>query len=185
MFSNGFSEKYENIESRIDFYSALNFFEFSQKISFSQRQIFDDIMLRRIVLLAIVWARRLKENYAWDEGKISSYIISLYSLIEDFQRKDKQIAEIERQLQREIDKRLGKKESTGIAPETTDLEHELEKYFRSYVWRTFSKDFYSIHCVISYLWLLYYQIQNLFRIIEGFRFNVSPDILYKKIISEG
>ncbi|HOP47445.1 MAG TPA: V-type ATPase subunit [Desulfobacteraceae bacterium] len=185
VFSNGFYEKYETIESRIDFYSTLNFFEFSKKISLEQRQIFDDIMLRRVVLLAIVWARRLKESYSWDEDKISIFILSLYRVIEDFPWKDRKIAEIIRQLQKEIDERLGKKESTGIVPETTDIEFELEKYFRSYVWRTFSRDFHSIHCVISYLWLLYYQIQNLFKIIEGFRFNVSPDMLYNKINCEG
>lgn len=185
VITDGFSLKYEVIESRIDFSAAAHFLDFSKKILFSQRRIFNEIMLRRIVLFKIVWTRRLKENYGWDDDRIMGYMTSLYDLIHEFKGEEKLISDIERQMQKELDERLGTRESSGVVPEISDIENELEKYFRSYVWTMFSKDFHSIYCVVSYLWLLYYQIQNLFRIVEGFRFNVSPEILHKKIICEG
>ena len=173
-----FPTRYEELESRIDFYAVRHLFDFSKEILFRQRRIFQEVMLRKIVLLKIVWSFRLKQNYGWDDDKISSHLASLYDLIDEFKGKDELVINIERQTNREIN------QSSGGIPEVSDIENDLERHFRFYIWRNFSRDFHSIYCVISYLWLLYYQIQYLFRIIEGFRFKVSPDIISKKITCE-
>lgn len=173
-----FPTRYEELESRIDFYAVRYFFNFSKEILFPQRSIFQEVMLRKIVLLRIVWSFRLRQNYGWDDDKISSHIASLYDFIDEFNGKAELIIKIERQMNREL------AQSSGGIPEVSYIENKLERYFWSYIWKNFSRDFHSIYCVISYLWLLYYQIQNLFRIIEGLRFNVSPDIISKKIICE-
>ena len=178
VIADDFPTRYEELESRIDFCAAKYFFSFSKEILFNQRRIFQEVMLRKIVLLRIVWGFRLRENYGWDNDKISSHLASLYNLIDEFNGKNELIISIERQINRELN------QSLGDTHEILDIENELERHFRSYIWKIFSRDFHSIYCVISYLWLLYYQIQNLFRIIEGFRFNVSPDIISKKIICE-
>ncbi|MBA7662524.1 hypothetical protein ES703_70553 [subsurface metagenome] len=135
-------------------------------------------MLRKIILLRVVWGFRLSQNYGWDDDKISSHLAFLHDLIDEFNGKDELIIKIERQMNKELN------QSSGGIPDVSDIENKLERYFWTYIWKTFSRDFHSIYCVISYLWLLYYQIQNLFRIIEGLRFNVSPDIISKKIICE-
>lgn len=173
-----FPARYEELESRIDFYAVRYFFDFSKEILFPQRSIFQEVMLRKIVLLRIVWSFRLRQNYGWHDDKISSHLASLYDFIDEFDDRAELIIKIERQMNKELNR------SSGGIPEVSDIENELERYFWSYIWKNFSKDFHSIYCVISYLWLLYYQIQNLFRIIEGLRFNVSPDIISKKIICE-
>ncbi|UCF73639.1 MAG: V-type ATPase subunit [Deltaproteobacteria bacterium] len=178
VIADDFPSRYEELESRIDFCAVRYFLSFSKEILFNQRSIFQEVMLRKIVLLRIVWGFRLRENYGWDNDKISSHLASLYDLIDEFDGKDELVINTERQINRELNQSLGR-----IA-EVSDIENELERHFRSYIWRIFSRDFHSIYCVISYLWLLYYQVQNLFRIIEGFRFKVSPDIISKKIISE-
>jgi len=173
-----FPSRYEELESRIDFYAVRYFFDFSKEILFAQRSIFQEVMLRKIVLLRIVWGFRLSQNYGWDDDKIASHLVSLYDLIDEFDGKAELIIKIERQMNKELN------QSPGGIPEVSDIENELERYFWSYIWKNFSRDFHSIYCVISYLWLLYYQIHNLFRIIEGLRFNVSPDIISEKIICE-
>ena len=178
VIADDFPYRYEELESRIDFCAAKYFFNFSKEILFNQRSIFQEVMVRKIVLLRIVWNFRLRKSYGWDDDRISSHLASLYDLIDEFNGKNELISSIERRINRELN------QSLGDTHEILDIENELERYFRSYIWKIFSRDFHSIYCVISYLWLLYYQIQNLFRIIEGFRFNVSPDIISKKIICE-
>lgn len=176
---------YEEFESRIDFCVSASFLGFSKKILFSQRRIFNEIMLMRLVLLKILWSRRLEVNYGWDDTRILSHMDFLFDLIRGVNVREELIINIEKMLERELDRRLRVMESSDTVPEVSDIENELEKYFRSYISKIFSKDFHSIYCVISYLWLVYYQIQNLFRIIEGFRFNVPPEIVYDRIICEG
>ena len=173
-----FPSKYEELESRIDFYFVRYFFDSSKEILFSQRSIFQEVMLRKIVLLKIVWSFRLRQNYGWDDDKISGHLTSLYDFIGEFNGKAELIIKIERQMNKKVHQT-----SDGI-PEVSDIENELERDFWTYIWKNFSRDFHSIYCVISYLWLLYYQIHNLFQIIEGLRFNVSPDIISQKIICE-
>ena len=46
----------------------------------------------------------------------------------------------------------------------------------------FHRDFHSIYCVVAYLWLLFYQIRNLFKIIEGRRFGFSPEVILARIV---
>jgi vacuolar-type H+-ATPase subunit C/Vma6 len=178
VIADDFPARYEELESRIDFCTVRYFLDFSKEASFRQWNILREVMLRRIVLLRVVWSFRLRQNYGWDDDKISSHLASLYDVIDEFNGKAELSVSIERQMNKELEQ-----SSSGI-PEVSDIENELERYFWSYIWRMFSRDFHSIYCVISFLWLLYYQIQNLFGIIEGFRFNVSPDIVSKRIICE-
>ncbi|MBW2004361.1 MAG: V-type ATPase subunit [Deltaproteobacteria bacterium] len=178
VIADDFPARYEELESRIDFYAVRYFFDFSREILFPQSRIFQEVMLRKIVLLRIVWSFRLSQNYGWHDDKISSHLTSLYDFIDEFDDRAELIIKIERQMNKELNR------SSGGIPEVSYIENELERYFWSYIWKNFSRDFHSIYCVISYLWLLYYQIQNLFRIIEGLRFNVPPDIISKKIICE-
>ena len=72
----------------------------------------------------------------------------------------------------------------GQEPSITDIEHHLEKIFFVWVSSMFHRDFHSICCVLGYLWLLYYQIQNLFRIIDGRRFGFSADAILGKLICD-
>jgi vacuolar-type H+-ATPase subunit C/Vma6 len=178
VIADDFPTRYEELESRIDFCAVRCFFNFSKEIFFPQSRIFQEVMLRKIILLRIVWNFRLSQNYGWYDDKISSHLAFLHDLIDEFNGKDELIINIERQINKEL------KQSSGSIPDVSDIENELERHFCSYIWKNFSRDFHSIYCVISYLWLLYYQIQNLFRIIEGLRFNVPPDIISKKIICE-
>ena len=178
VIADDFPFRYEELESRIDFCAVRYFFNFSKEFLFPQSCIFQEVMFRKIVLLRIIWSFRLRQNYGWDDDKISSHLASLYGFIDEFDDRAELIIKIERQVNKELNR------SSGGIPEVSDIENELERYFWSYIWKNFSKDFHSIYCIVSYLWLLYYQIQNLFRIIEGLRFNVSPDIISKKIICE-
>jgi hypothetical protein len=178
VIADDFPTRYEELESRIDFYAVRYFLDFSKEVSFRQGSILREVMLRRIVLLRIVWGLRLRQSYGWDDNTVSSHLASLYDLIDAFNGKAELRVSIERQMNKKLE------QSSGGIPEVSDIENELERYFWSYIWRIFSRDFHSIYCVISFLWLLYYQIQNLFGIIEGFRFNVPPDIVSRKIICE-
>jgi hypothetical protein len=48
-----------------------------------------------------------------------------------------------------------------------DLEYHLEQYFYQRACSLFHRDYHSGYLVTAYLWLLFVQIQNLFRIVDA------------------
>jgi hypothetical protein len=72
----------------------------------------------------------------------------------------------------------------GQEPSVVDIERHLEQNYYTWVSSMFHRDFHSVYCVIAYLWLLFYQIRNLFRIIDGRRFGFSSEAILNKLICE-
>jgi hypothetical protein len=72
----------------------------------------------------------------------------------------------------------------GKEPSVVDIELHLEQKYYAWVSFMFHRDFHSLYCVVAYLWLLFYQIRNLFCIIDGRRFGFSSDEILNKIIRE-
>ncbi len=60
----------------------------------------------------------------------------------------------------------------------------LNQNYYAWIPSVFHQDFHSIYCVVAHLRLLYCQIRNLFRIIDGRRFGMSPDAIINRMICE-
>ncbi len=170
---------YERLEIRVDTCATGNLYASSNRFPPEAREIFQNFMLRRIAILMITCRWRLKENYHWSDKRIRIYLEMFNNLF------GAPAWPQVRMMERDLNIRLEQmRKSGGRSPSAADIEYHLEQYYYRWVSSMFYKDFHSVYCVIAYLLLLYYQIRNLFRIIEGLRFGLPPEAIIERIICE-
>jgi vacuolar-type H+-ATPase subunit C/Vma6 len=170
---------YERLEMRIDMCALRTLHDSSSLFRDEAKEVFESFMLKRIAVITLIWHYRLKENYHWEDHRIRRYLESLHRLFGN--RIWPQVRIVKESLTRRL-------EQTGSSAGTThscvDIEYYLEQYYYRWVSSMFYQDFHSIRCVVAYLWLLTYEVRNLFRIIEGMRFSLSAGEILEGIISE-
>ena len=170
---------YERLEMCIDMYTLRSLHESSALFKAEAKKVFEEFMLKRIAVITLVWHYRLKEYYHLDDEIIERYLASLHLLVEDKAWPQVKIVE------EALNIRLAQlRRPAGITRSSMDAEYYLEQYYYRWVSSMFYQDFHTIYCVLAYLWLLYYQVKNLFRIIEGVRFSLSEGEILEGIISE-
>ena len=163
----------------LDISASMNLYNSSDLLSVPAKKEFQEIALRRIATLSVIWSRRLKSYYQWSDEQIRSYLDKFESLINVNLQFHVRI--IEGKLNRQqVEIRKG----GGPEPSVIDIENNLEQSYYAWVSSVFHRDFHSIYCVVAYLWLLFYQIKNLFRIIDGRRFGMSDEAILNKIICD-
>lgn len=170
---------YERLEMCIDMNTAGSLHESSALFPPEAKKVFEEFLLKRIAVVTLMLHYRLRENYHWDNTRIMRRLEFLHRLVGD--KAWPQVRIVEEALSRRLEQ-LSR--SAGMARSCVDREYYLEQYYYRWVSTMFYQDFYSIHCVVAYLWLLYYQVRNLFRIIEGMRFSLSSGEILEGIISE-
>lgn len=168
---------YELMETRVDICAARILYEASVLFNPEAKSDFQYIMGRRIAITSTILSLRLKKTYQWDDEKIRLYLKKFH---EAFDGKTwSHVKVVEEILNRYFEQ---SRASGGQEPSVTDIEHHLEQYYYNWISAMFHRDFHSIYCVVAYLWLLFYQITNLFKIIEGKRFGLSPDLILARIV---
>ena len=172
---------YECLENQVDISAARNLYTSSAQFLPESRKVFLDFMLRRIAVITMIWHWRLKQNYHWSDERIRLYLETFHNLNLFGGHAWPQVRIVEEVLNRRLEQL---RKSGTQAPSAEDIEYHLEQYFYNWVSSMFHKDFHSVYCVVAYLWLLYYQVRNLFRIIEGMSFGLPPGEILKRIISE-
>lgn len=170
---------YERLEIRADSCAAMNLFASSVKFSPGAKRVFQDFITRRIAILILIRRWRLEENYQWSGAQLRLYLEGLNSVFEASAWQQLKI--VEEVLERHLEKM---RQRGTLTPAAEDIEHYVEEYYYNWVSSMFHRDFHSLYCVIAYLLLLSYQIKNLFRIIEGLRFNLPPEAILERIITE-
>ena len=154
-----------------DLYAASDIFDPKAKLDFQ------DLMGTRIAVTSILISLRLKRIYQWDDERIDVYLQEFYQSFN--LRKLPQKNTLENALERYLEEVHA---TGGKEPDLVDIEHYLEQYYYRWISARFHRDFHSIWCVGAYLWMLFYQIRNLFRIMEGRRFGFSPERIISKIV---
>jgi vacuolar-type H+-ATPase subunit C/Vma6 len=170
------SSTYRQMDIQVDISSALNFWRASTLVSPQAKKEFQYIMLKRIAVLMVIWSWRLRWNYHWSDENIRVYMQDLHELFGGHAWSHVGIEEKALNLHLE---QLHK--GSGKEPSMVDIERQLEQKYYAWVSSMFHRDFHSLYCVVAYLWLLFYQIKNLFCIIDGKRFGLSPDEILNKI----
>jgi len=172
-----FCNKYEVAESSIDFSFAVSLLHTFKDQSIDQQQRFLEIMFVYFEVLKRLWACRLKQNYGWNTQQISSHLERLKNITDGIKGAKAIAAASEHRFKKNL-------RACGLNkdPTTAEFESALKKSFRTYIWKTFSKDFHSVNCVVCYLWLRYYQTQNLFSIVEGISFHAAPGAIISRLI---
>lgn len=168
---------YEQMEIRVDFCAARNLYAASKSFARGERQDFQQLIERRVAVTSTILSLRLRKTYQWDDEKIGSFLDRFHDAFDGKPRVQMGIFE---------DALYGHLEQlrSGCTqePSVFDIEHYLERYYYNWISSMFHRDFHSIYCVAAYLWLLFYQIRNLFKIIEGRRFGFSPERIINEIV---
>jgi vacuolar-type H+-ATPase subunit C/Vma6 len=168
---------YDQMEVRVDLCTARELFEASTLFSPDERLDFQSLMGRRIAVSSLILSLRLKKTYQWEDERIRLFLDRFHS---NFNGKVwPQVKIVVDALARHLDQARA---TSGQEPSVIDMEHYLEGYYYNWISSMFNRDFNSIYCVVAYLWLLYYQIRNLFKIIEGRRFGFSHEQILSRIV---
>ena len=170
---------YLRMEINLDISQTRNLYNSSKLLSFDSKKEFQEMALRRIAVLTLIWSYRLTAYYHWSHEQIHSYLEKFNNLFDGNARS--QIRIVEEELNRNLEQI---RKGGGQEPSIVDIESQLEQSYYAWVSSMFHRDFHSIYCVVAYLWLLFYQIKNLFRVIDGRRFGMSNEAILNKMICD-
>lgn len=171
---------FERLEIRIDSCAAQMMVSAAVPLTAGVADLYRQIMLRRVAVLSVIWEWRLRDGYGWSLERTASFLGDLYGIFGG------QVALQVKIVQEALNRRIERFRKSGLSiAQVADAEFLLEQYYFQWISSMFHLDFHSVSCVVSYLWLLYYQIRNIFCIIDGVRFRLSGEDILKRIISEG
>lgn len=172
-------ESYEKMEALVDLCAARALNAASTPFSREARSDFQALVGRRMAVTSTVLSLRLRKTYNWDDGQIKSFLEKFHDATGDKARTHMvPVGEA-------LDRHLEQMRTSGAPePSVADVEYYLEQYFYNWVSFMFHRDFHTVYCVAAYLWLLLYQIRNLFKIIEGRRFGFSPELIMSRIVCD-
>jgi len=168
---------YAQMDARVDICAARALYSGSALFKPDAKLDFQNLMGRRIAVTSLILFLRLKKTYQWDDDKIRLFREKFHEAFDVKTWPQVRIAETT--LNRFIEH---SRAINGQEPSVVDMELYLERYYYNWISSMFNRDFHSIYCVVAYLWLLFYQIRNLFKIIEGKRFGLSGEQILSRII---
>lgn len=171
------TSSYRQMGIRADICAARNFFRSANLLSGQAKEDFQDMVQRRVAVLTVMWSYRLRSYYRYSDEKVRSYMQGFHELLGGSAQS--RIRSEEDALNRSVNKM---RRESGQEPSMTDIERYLEKNYFVWISSMFHRDFHSIYCVLAYLWLLFYQIRNLFRIIDGWRFGFPAEAILDRLI---
>lgn len=161
---------------RLDILAAEHLYDAGGALSGEDQKNFRKIALERLDILAALWSYRLREYYAAGDEHVRSFVEKMKRMASGPKMPgDWQAEDLNRYLEQQL-------KSTGHKPAPYQIEQHLEKKFFDRMSSLFHRDFHSIYCVGAYLWLLFYQIRNVFRILDGQRFGWSSERLLDDLI---
>jgi vacuolar-type H+-ATPase subunit C/Vma6 len=168
---------YEQMEIRVDLCAARELYGASTLFPQDAKFDFQHLMGRRIAITSLILSLRLKKTYQWDDEKIRGFLKRFHDVFEG--KVWPQVKIVEDALARHLEQTRA---TSGQELSVVDMERYLELYYYNWISSMFNRDFHSIYCVVAYLWLLYYQIRNMFKIVEARRFGFSPEQILGRII---
>lgn len=168
---------YERMEINVDLCVAGSLYDASALFSNEAKLDFQKLIGRRMAVTSTILSLRLKQNYHWDDAKTHAYLANYHNAF------DGTIWPQVKMVEEALEQYLKQTRNGGRQEQSVDnVEHYLERYYCRLVSAMFHRDFFSIYCVAAYLWLLFYQIRNLIKIIEGRRFGHSPERIISRLV---
>jgi len=168
---------FEQMEIRVDLCTARNLYVSAALFGKTAKRDFEELIGRRLAVTFIILTLRMKKTYLRDGLKISAFLESFFGPFYGLILSQMKAAE------RILDMYLAQSRTSGAQePSAADCEHYLEQQYYNWISNAFHRDFHSISCVVAYLWLLYCQIRNLFKIIEGRRFGFPPERILARLV---
>ncbi len=128
-------------------------------------------------MLTVIWSYRLREYCHVGDEMIRLSSEKLHAVWGvDVKRYVRLLKEA---LNQDVEK---SRKSGAEEPSPVDIELYLEKHYYQWLSSRFHRDFHSIFTVMAYLWLLYCQIRNMMRVLDGWHFGLSAEAILHTII---
>ena len=170
---------YRQLMIHLDVCAAHRLYHSADLLTGSDTREFRTMMLKRIAVLTLIWSNRLRTYYRFSDDRIRSWMSEIHEL---YGGKAWYRVGLERQA---LDERLEElRKDTGREPSVSEIEHDLEERYYTWIAAMFHRDFHAVYCVVCYLWMLFFQIRNLFRILDGRRFGLSADTILGQLVCE-
>jgi hypothetical protein len=170
---------HRRLTAYLDLRTACALKDSGELLSGSAAGEFREMMIKRFAVLTLLWSNRLRTYYRFHDEKVRLYLAGIHDL---YGGKVRYQAGLE---QEGLEKYLEQiRKDTGQEPSAADIELHLEQHYYSWLATMFHRDFHTIYGVVAYLRLLFFQIRNLFKIIEGRRFGLSADAILNMMICE-
>lgn len=173
--------RFEELEGRLDLHCLNAVFAAAGELSDSDKCVVQQTVLMVCAMLKILWERRLEQLYGWGRTEIDELLAPIKAL--SAQCRDESFRIKLRLFERRLD---SKREPPGDHGDVSYIlfEQQAEQELYACMRSLCAADFHSISCVAGYLCLLYCQIRNLFKVIEGIRFSLSAETITAMLICE-
>ena len=166
-----------SLEINLDVCHFRNLYSAADLLSVDSRKDFQEVLLRRAAMLTVIWSYRLREYCSAGDETIRLSVEKLHGVLGVSVKNHVRL--LEESLKQYIEKL---RKSGAEEPSPVEIERRLEQYYYRWLSSMFHRDFYSIFTVMAYLWLLFYQIKNMMRIIDGRRFGLPDEAILQTII---
>lgn len=170
---------YRQLVIQLDVCTARHLYHSADLLAGSDAGEFRDMMLKRIAVMTLLWSNRLRAYYRFKDERIRTFMSEIHELYGG--KAWYRVGLEEEALERHLDQL---RKDTGGEPSVYEIEHYLEGRFYAWIASMFHRDFHAIYCVVCYLWLLFFQIRNLFKILDGRRFGLSADAVLNQLVCE-
>lgn len=170
---------YRQLVVHLDVCTARSLYHSGDLLFGAAAEDFRGMMLKRLAVMTLIWSYRLRVYHRFSNERIRFYMDKVHELYggKVWYRVHLEQEALDRYLEQT-------RKNTGQEPSVAEIEHHLEQDYYAWIAHMFHRDFHSIFCAVSYLWLLFFQIRNLFRILDGRRFGLSADAIINKMICE-
>lgn len=172
----GLPRSFETLENRLDLCMAQEFWRAGDDASRGRRRRFQQILAVRLYLQQCSWVDRLRHCYAWTDAQIAQHLLD--ALPHQLSCLAPAIAAARRAVP------LSVARPAQTQAQVAEAEYLRECWFSGYLRWHARHTAEPLVNAVCYLWLLYYQVCNLFRILEGFRFRLSPDAIAARLVCE-
>jgi hypothetical protein len=165
------------METRVDLSVERNWRAASVSFSGEAKLDYQGLMCRRMAVVSALISLRLRKTYQWDEEKIHAYLTPFHDI------KGVGVLSQVKGVEKAISKYVDEVRSVGASePSPAEIERYIAQYDYDWISSAFHRDFFSVSCVVAYLWLVAYQIRNLLKINEGRRFGFTLDQIMGRIV---
>lgn len=165
------------LEMNLDVCHFRNLYSAVDSLSVESRKDFQEVLLRRAAMLTVIWSHRLREYSRAGDETIRLSVEKLHAVLGVSVKNHVRLLEESLKQYLEKSRKSGAEESSPV-----DIERHLEQHYYQWLSSMFHRDFYSIFTVMAYLWLLFCQIKNMMRVLDGRRFGLSAEAVLHTII---
>ena len=165
---------YDQMDARVDVCIIRQFYAASVDFTKDAKLDFEALLNKRMDIMQAMFSARLRRTYQWNAENIRVFLKKGW---ETSGGNQKGAAE-DLLLRRLEEARTG----GASEPALSDIERDLEQDDYNRISQAFHRDFFSVVCVLAYLWLMDCQIRNLCKMVEGRRFGFSPEQIMSKMV---